>query len=128
MARLLVLLILLAAVVFMARWLMAVVAHSRQLSETSESGRRFAERERIAQNAPGGMPANPIPVVSPVLVEPMAADIPCVRCDGAVEVENHEAVVESGAHLRVAPVTCRVCGFKREIYFAIRAVPEEILN
>lgn len=75
--------------------------------------------EQLAALEPGGSPDNPLLIDSPVLVETRAVARPCPLCDGALKLEAHTAEVIDGVRLRVASVSCTLCGTPRSIYFRL---------
>jgi len=77
------------------------------------------DRERLARLEPGGAPARPLPIDSPVLVELRAVARPCPLCGGALRLDGHAAARVDGVRLRVATVACTMCGTRREIYFRL---------
>jgi hypothetical protein len=87
-------------------------------------GRRDAklvrERKRLAALEPGGTPGRPIEVVTAALVEPRARALPCAVCGEAVRLDEHAARTVEGAALRLAHVSCPMCGHARIVYFAVR--------
>jgi len=116
MPRLLVLVVLLAAVFFLARWFLATLRSVPPKTDSQPDDSIGQEGGAI----PGESPRRtPISVSSPVLVEPTAAETPCVRCGGEVRAGNHAVRFVSGHSLRVVPVCCRQCGYRREIFFEI---------
>ncbi|MBI2391461.1 MAG: hypothetical protein HYV09_17865 [Deltaproteobacteria bacterium] len=108
-----------------------------------EVRKQLESKERLARLSSGGAPERPIEVATASLVEPMARASRCVRCDGAVRLDEHvvrvvaeatrgivaeatrgivaEATRGTKRSLRVARVSCPSCGAAREIYFAIVA-------
>jgi hypothetical protein len=75
--------------------------------------------ERLFRMGPGGSPERPIELESASQVEIHAASLPCPICHGAHRVEEHVAETVSGVRLRVARVTCTMCGARREVYFRL---------
>lgn len=80
--------------------------------------KHLEQQDKLAALSPGGAPERPIEVATASLIEPMARGSRCVRCAGAVRVDEH--VVEGG--LRVARVSCVECGSRRAIYYRITAL------
>lgn len=78
-------------------------------------------RERLARLSAGGEPSHPIVLATPSLVEGYARSMRCARCDGDVQVDEHTADIVAGRRLRLAHVRCRVCAFRRVVFFAIEA-------
>lgn len=79
------------------------------------------DRARLAALEPGGAPDRPIQIASASEVEVAARSTPCIQCGGEVRVEEHLAETIGAERLRIAHVTCRICGTKRAIYFRIGA-------
>jgi len=79
------------------------------------------KREELAAHEPGGTPDNPIELSSASLVEPRAESTRCLRCDGDVRVEAHDAVMHGATALRLARVRCRSCGHERRLWYALPA-------
>jgi hypothetical protein len=78
------------------------------------------EREKLGRLEPGGAPSHAIDVATAAVIEPHARSIPCLRCgEQPVRIEEHEARVIEGQHLRVLRAQCPRCGAKRAIYFRI---------
>lgn len=92
-------------------------SHRRDAERDRE--RLYENRERLARLSPGGEPSNPIALPTPSLVDGYARSMRCARCDGDVQVDEHTAETVGGRRLRLAPVQCRVCGFRRVVYFFI---------
>jgi len=120
MPRLLFLIVLLAAAFFLARWFLATLRSVPPQTDSQPDDSIGPERGAI----PGESPQTPISVSSPVLVEPAAAETPCVRCGGEVRAGNHSVRFVDGVSLRVVPVGCKQCGDRREMFFQIE---EEML-
>jgi endogenous inhibitor of DNA gyrase (YacG/DUF329 family) len=78
------------------------------------------ERQRLAALEPGGTPRRPIEVVTAALVEPKARALPCAVCGEAVRVDEHAARTIDGVPLRLAHVSCPMCGHSRVVYFVVR--------
>ncbi|MCC6556405.1 MAG: hypothetical protein IT372_25880 [Polyangiaceae bacterium] len=94
------------------------------------AGERAAEKlsrdiDRLALLEPGGAPDRAIALDSASQVEVAARAIPCPRCRGSVQVEEHAAEVVGGARLRVARVACPACGARRSLWFRLG---EALLN
>lgn len=85
-------------------------------------------QEKIVRNllelallSPGGSPERAIVVTSPAEVEVQGRGTPCPVCQGEVRVDEHTAETVGGARVRVARVSCVICGRKRAIYFRLAA-------
>ncbi len=91
-----------------------------------ERSRRLALRahvrdlERLARLVPGGTAERPLDVDTPPLVDVIAAAMPCPLCESSLRLDEHTADTIDGVRLRVAHVTCTVCGVARRIYFKLR--------
>jgi hypothetical protein len=101
---------------------------SSKKPKAPRSARREAERdreklydarERLSRLSPGGEPSNPIALSTPSLLEGYVRSMPCGRCEGDVQLDEHTAETIDGRRLRLAHVRCRVCGFRRIVYFVI---------
>jgi hypothetical protein len=94
-------------------------------TERREDARRSAkdvrDRERLARLEAGGTPDHPIDVVTASLVEPKAGALLCPVCGAGLRVDDHTAKTIGGAPLRLAHVSCPMCGHSRVVYFAIRS-------
>jgi hypothetical protein len=99
------------------------MAYSRRRTQVRADARQAAkdvrDRVRLAELLAGGAPHHPIPVVSASLVEPVARSLPCAVCGAEVRVDDHAAKTVGGAPLRLARVTCAMCGYERTVYFSI---------
>lgn len=96
------------------------------------SGRRGRDREQqrlareieaLARLEEGGAPERPMPIDSVAVVEVRALARPCPLCGGPLRLDAHTAEVIDGARLRVAALTCTMCGVGRKIYFRLEAPP-----
>jgi hypothetical protein len=76
-------------------------------------------RERLAALEPGGRPDRPIEVAASPVVDVRAREERCARCGGELTLDEHAAVEVAGEPLRLARLTCRGCGGKREIWFRL---------
>ncbi len=78
-------------------------------------------RLRVALRGVGGSPQNPVSVSSASVVESHALGLACAACGehGTTRLEEHAAVVISGARLRVAKIACRACGVRRDLYYSL---------
>jgi hypothetical protein len=76
-------------------------------------------KDRIARLEPGGSPDWPIAVVSAVLVERRAAEIPCIQCGSTLDVQNHQAKTFGDVRRRVVHAKCMQCSQARDIWFVI---------
>ena len=90
--------------------------------------RRAAERERqnlvrdlerLARLEPGGSPERPFAIDSPAVVEVRAVAKPCPLCEGPLRLDEHAVEEIDGVLLRVASVSCTLCGVGRSIYFRL---------
>ena len=59
---------------------------------------------------------------TPPLVDVRAAATPCPLCAGTLRLDEHVAETIDGVRLRIARVTCSVCGIARELYFKLREI------
>lgn len=87
--------------------------------------RRDAEREadsrtEAALATPGATPEDPLEVDTASVVEPVAANAPCVVCGEPVRPEDHAVRPVGDEPLRVVTVHCRRCGHRRPVYVRIR--------
>lgn len=73
--------------------------------------------ERLARLEAGGSPERPLTIDSPAVVEVRAVAKPCPLCEGPLRLDEHAAEEIDGVRLRVASVTCTLCGVRRSIYF-----------
>jgi hypothetical protein len=78
-------------------------------------------RDRLVDLAPGGSEARPLDVATASLVEPKAEAFACPRCETAFAVESHEAVTTPHGRLREVTAHCKMCGFRRALWFRIIA-------
>jgi len=76
-------------------------------------------REALARLEAGGAAARPIEVDSASQIVPRVLAWPCLRCDGALRLDEHAAVTVGDVRLRLAKVHCASCGAKREVWFRI---------
>lgn len=76
-------------------------------------------RERVERLSAGGAADWPITVESSVLIERRAQALPCVHCNGALEVIAHDTAVVDDARRRIVETKCRACGARRKLWFAI---------
>jgi predicted Zn finger-like uncharacterized protein len=74
------------------------------------------DRERLAALEPGGAAERPIEVGSSAVIEVRARAQRCPQCDGAYQIEDHQA---PSASLRVVAVRCQRCGTPRKLWFRI---------
>jgi hypothetical protein len=58
-------------------------------------------------------------IILAVLVETRAVAKPCPLCEGALKLDAHTAEIVEGVRLRVASVSCTLCGTRRSIYFRL---------
>jgi hypothetical protein len=75
--------------------------------------------EKLARLEPGGGPDKPLIVESVAQVEVMATSRPCPLCEGGLRLVEHAAETVDGARLRVARLTCTMCGVSRARYFRL---------
>lgn len=116
----LVLLALLIAVGLLLRELGRAGRHALAVAESKQAPRRLAmEVRKLELLEPGGTPENAIEIAAPSVVEAHAGRIPCSKCEGAVEVEEHAVEEHVGERLRVARTRCRSCGHRRTLYFRL---------
>lgn len=116
----LVLIGLLVALGLLLRELGGIGRRAVAVVERREAPKRL-EREvrKLELLEPGGTPEGAIEIEAPSVVEAHAGRIPCTRCEGAVEVEEHAVEEHAGERLRVARVRCRSCGHRRTLYFRL---------
>lgn len=88
-----------------------------------EAERRTAHvhklRERLFLTEPGSSAARPLRVESASVIEPHARSMPCPRCEGPLQVQEHRAQVAGGHRLREVRVRCRQCGSERSLWFEL---------
>lgn len=75
--------------------------------------------EKLARLEPGGGPDRPVLVESVAQVDVMATARPCPLCQGGLRLVEHAAETVDRARLRVARLTCTVCGVPRARYFRL---------
>jgi hypothetical protein len=95
----------------------------RKRTLSREHARRAAgllrDRERLFLLEPGGSARRPLDVPSASVVESRATTWPCPRCDGRLEVTQHEAVTIEQVRLRRVGVRCKNCGSPREVWLRV---------
>lgn len=91
---------------------------ARRSSERAAS-KLVAQRERLAALEPGGSAEYPIEVSSSSLVESRARSVRCLRCDDEMRLDEHEALTVGERRLRLARLSCRSCGARRDLYFKL---------
>ena len=77
------------------------------------------DRERLFALEAGGRMERPIEALSAAVIETHATRVPCPRCGGAQEVDEHTALVHAGVRLRETKLRCRQCGSRRSLWFKI---------
>jgi len=92
-----------------------------QRAEDRAQAKLARDLEKLADLAPGGSPERAVVITSPAEVEVQARATPCPICRGELRVDDHTAETILGARVRVARVTCAVCGRKRSLYFRLAA-------
>ena len=92
---------------------------SFQRAERREAARATEKlgraREALARLEAGGAAGRPIEVDSASQIVPRVLAWPCLRCDGALRLDEHAAV----HGLRVARLLCPQCGARREVWFRL---------
>jgi len=78
-------------------------------------------REGLAAQLPGGSAERPIDVASASIVEGKARAIPCIQCEGDLELRGERAVSTARGVLREIALACRRCHAPRTLWF--RVVP-----
>lgn len=101
----------------MAKKKLSARAERREATRAAEKLGRA--RETLARLEPGGSAARPVEVQSASQIEPHALALPCLRCDGALRLDEHAAVTVGAERLRVARLRCPQCGARREVWFHI---------
>jgi hypothetical protein len=79
-------------------------------------------RERLAALEAGGSAGRPLVVESASQIEPHAASMACLRCEGPNRLREHAAETIEGERLRVVRMTCGRCGAERTLWFRIGTV------
>lgn len=77
------------------------------------------QKRRLAQLEPGGAVANPIEVSSASQIEPRAASMRCLACDGALRVTEHTAETYDTRRVRVVRLRCAQCATERVVFFRL---------
>lgn len=77
------------------------------------------DREKLARLEAGGSPERPIVLESASQVEVHARSLRCTRCDGELRVDEHVARVVGGQRLRLARLSCPMCGARRDAWFRL---------
>jgi hypothetical protein len=77
-------------------------------------------REKLARHEPGGSPERPRVLESPAQVKAATEAQPCPYCEGAVQLDSHEAATVFGRRLRVVQARCRLCGRPCTRYYQLR--------
>ena len=75
--------------------------------------------EKLDRLEPGGGSDRPLVVESVAQVEVMATSRPCPLCQGGLRLVEHAAETIDGTRLRVARLTCTLCGVPRARYFRL---------
>jgi hypothetical protein len=86
-----------------------------------EQAELVRDLEKLSRLEPGGGPDRPLDVESVAQVEVIATSRPCPLCQGGLRLVEHAAETVGGARLRVARLTCTVCGVPRARYFRLAA-------
>ncbi|RYE89565.1 MAG: hypothetical protein EOO75_11600 [Myxococcales bacterium] len=76
-------------------------------------------RERLAALEPGGSSDHPLEVSSSSLVEVRAKAMTCLRCAGALRLDDHAALNLGERRLRRVRLACVACGARREVFFKV---------
>jgi hypothetical protein len=77
------------------------------------------ESERLFGLEPGGSAERPLLVGTASVVEAHAEAVPCPRCLGRHELQEHLAVTLNGVRVRQVRLRCRQCGSRRSLWFRI---------
>lgn len=101
----------------MAKKKLSARAERREAERAAEKLGRA--RETLARLEPGGAAPRPVEVESASQIEPHALALPCLRCDGALRLDEHAAVTVGGERLRIVKLRCSRCGTRREVWFRI---------
>jgi hypothetical protein len=76
-------------------------------------------REGLAAQLPGGSAERPIDVASASIVEGKARAIPCIQCEGDLELRGERAVSTARGVLREIALACRRCHAPRTLWFRV---------
>ena len=95
------------------------MGHSARAKTASAQAALADEIAECVRALPGGTAKTAIVVASSSQVEPHAADLTCVACDGALSLDQHRAVTVDARPVRIVDLACRRCGAARQVYFAI---------
>ncbi|HEX2658531.1 MAG TPA: hypothetical protein VHU40_09670 [Polyangia bacterium] len=93
----------------------------RTQRRAAEEARRRLETKlgRLAEALPGGSPERPLQVVSASVIEVRAKALPCLVCQGELELTAHTAAGSAADPLRCVELLCRSCRRTRRAWFRV---------
>lgn len=94
-------------------------ARALRRQEERDVSKLARSKEKLAGLELGGSPERPIEIRSASEVEVMARSTRCSRCEGAMRLDEHVAETIGSQRLRIARLSCALCGAKRSVYFRL---------
>ena len=86
-----------------------------------ELGKLAHKLDALVAESPGGSPERALPVSSAAVVDNKARGFPCGRCEGELELRDHQAEFRGSIQLRRVDLICKSCFHPRRIWFSLGA-------
>ncbi|MBV1860523.1 MAG: hypothetical protein KUG77_19075 [Nannocystaceae bacterium] len=83
------------------------------------AGREARHHLALERGRPGALPSASIQVTSAATIEPIVEREPCMRCGGAMHVDQHEVEDHGGGRLRRVDARCGSCSRPTTTWFRV---------
>jgi len=92
---------------------------TKRRAEERALRKQVRRTEELAAKLPGASPDHPIDVTSASVVEGRARAMPCVQCEGDMELRGDRATSTAHGVLREVALVCRRCHAPRTLWFRV---------
>ena len=96
-------------------------ARSAQREKQRALGKLATKLDLLVAESPGGSPERAIAVSSASVIDNKARGFRCGRCEGELELRDHQAEFRGNTQLRRVDLICRSCFHPRRVWFSLGA-------
>src|SRR5687768_1893032 len=84
-------------------------------------GKLANKLDALVVESPGGSPQRALPVSSASVIDNKARGFRCGRCEGELELRDHQAEFQGSIQFRRVDLVCKSCFHPRRLWFTLGA-------
>ncbi len=94
---------------------------SQQREKQRALGKLAQKLDALVVESPGGSAERAIAVISASVIDGKARGFRCGRCEGELELKDHQAEFRGRIQLRYVDLVCKACFHPRRVWFSLGA-------